>query len=160
MTTTTAVPPAITYRLATREDLPVIVKMLADDSVAKNRETVNGELAPGYLAAFDAIEHSPLNELCVADRDGRIIGCLQLTYIPGLSYKGMWRALVEAVRVAPDLRGQGIGGAFMRWAMDRARARGCGMMQLTSNKRRPDAHRFYVQLGFEQSHEGFKLMLE
>ncbi|WP_445678678.1 GNAT family N-acetyltransferase [Radicibacter daui] len=159
MTTGTAAPPAITYRLATREDLPVIIKMLADDSVARKREAPNGELAPGYLAAFDAIEKSPLNELCVADQGGRIIGCLQLTYIPGISYMGMWRALVEAVRVAPDLRGQGIGGAFMRWAMDRARARGCGMMQLTSNKRRPDAHRFYVQLGFEQSHEGFKLML-
>ena len=108
---------------------------------------------------FSAIAADPNQELFVAERDGRPIGTFQLTYIPGIMRKGMWRGLIEGVHIAPAERNRGYGSAMMRWAVERCRERGCGMVQLTSNKKRTDAHRFYRALGFEQSHEGFKLFL-
>lgn len=144
------------FRPATRDDLPAVVALLTDDLLGARRES--GRVDEAYLRAFDAIEADDRNELMVLD-DGEIVGCLQLTYIPGLGRHGAERALVEAVRVRSDRRGNGLGGDLMRHAIEQARGRGCALVQLTSDKRRPDAHRFYRTLGFEASHEGFKLPL-
>lgn len=146
----------VTFRYATVADLPAILKLLADDAIARTRTGYTELPVPAVRAAFDEISADPNNELIVGERDGEILATLQLTYIPGLSQGGMRRALVEAVRVRSDLRGQRIGEALMLDAMERARARGCGVMQLTTDKRRLDAHRFYARLGFEASHEGMK----
>ena len=143
-------------RLATAEDLTAILALLADDAIARARSGYTPEPTPGVRAAFDAIAADPNNELLVGERDGEVVATLQLTYIPGLSRGGMRRALVEAVRVRSDLRGQRLGEALMLHAMERARGRGCGLMQLTTDKRREAAHRFYARLGFEASHEGMK----
>jgi GNAT superfamily N-acetyltransferase len=97
--------------------------------------------------------------LAVAEQDGRVVGCLQISFIPGLSRLGMWRGQIEAVRVASGQRGSGLGKAMLAWAIEQCRARGCGLVQLTTDKRRPQAHRFYESLGFEASHEGMKLTL-
>ncbi|WP_314249096.1 GNAT family N-acetyltransferase [Streptomyces kutzneri] len=148
------------FREATRHDLPAVLALLADeDSVADPARVVIGE---AHERAFAAIEADPRNELLVlTDGAGEaVLGCLQLTYIPGLGQNGEERALVEAVRIRADRRGSGLGAELMRLAAERARARGCGLLQLTSNKRRTAAHRFYERLGFARSHEGFKLHLE
>jgi GNAT superfamily N-acetyltransferase len=110
-------------------------------------------------AAFEAIDADPRNELIVADQDGDVVGTCQLTFTPSLSRRGAERMTIEAVRVRGDQRGRGVGRAMMLWALDRARERGCGLAQLTTDKRRTDAHRFYASLGFEPSHVGFKLNL-
>jgi GNAT superfamily N-acetyltransferase len=149
----------VTFRAATTEDLPAILALLMDDALAKLREDLGPPLNPRYLEAFAAIERDPNQLLAVADQDGLVVGCLQLTFIPGLSRTGMWRGQIEAVRVASDQRGSGLGKAMMQWAIAQCRARGCGLVQLTTDKRRPDAHRFYEALGFEASHEGMKLAL-
>jgi GNAT superfamily N-acetyltransferase len=149
----------ITFRIATAADLPTILALLADDAIARSRTGYLAEPTPAVRAAFDEISAAPDNELIVGELAGEVIATLQLTYIPGLSRGGMRRALVEAVRVRADLRGQRIGEQLMEDAMARARARGCGMMQLTTDKRRTDAHRFYARLGFEASHEGMKRAL-
>ncbi|RKH23210.1 GNAT family N-acetyltransferase [Corallococcus praedator] len=149
----------ITFRLATDADLPVILALLADDAIARSRTGYFEEPVPAVRAAFDDITADPNNELIVGVREGEVIATLQLTYIPGLSRGGMRRALVEAVRVRSDLRGQRIGERLMQDAVERARARGCGLMQLTTDKRRLEAHRFYARLGFEASHEGMKRSL-
>ncbi|MCY1032281.1 GNAT family N-acetyltransferase [Corallococcus sp. BB11-1] len=146
----------VTFRLATAADLPVILALLADDAIARSRTGYLEEPVPAVRAAFDEIAADPNNELVVGVREGEVIATLQLTYIPGLSRGGMRRALVEAVRVRSDLRGQRIGELLMQDAMARARAQGCGLMQLTTDKRRLEAHRFYARLGFEASHEGMK----
>lgn len=148
-----------TFRLATVADLPAILALLADDAIARERSGYTAEPTPAVRAAFDEITADPNNELLVGERDGEVVATLQLTYIPGLSRGGMRRALVEAVRVRADLRGQRIGEQLMENAMARARARGCGLMQLTTDKRREAAHRFYARLGFEASHEGMKRKL-
>ncbi|RKH11491.1 GNAT family N-acetyltransferase [Corallococcus sp. CA047B] len=149
----------ITFRLATDADLPVILALLADDAIARSRTGYFEEPVHAVRAAFDDITADPNNELIVGVREGEVIATLQLTYIPGLSRGGMRRALVEAVRVRSDLRGQRIGERLMQDAVERARARGCGLMQLTTDKRRLEAHRFYARLGFEASHEGMKRSL-
>jgi GNAT superfamily N-acetyltransferase len=149
----------VTFRAATTEDLAAILALLMDDALAKLREDLGPPLNPRYLEAFAAIERDPNQLLAVADQDGLVVGCLQLTFIPGLSRTGMWRGQIEAVRVASDQRGSGLGKAMMQWAIAQCRARGCGLVQLTTDKRRPDAHRFYEALGFEASHEGMKLAL-
>jgi GNAT superfamily N-acetyltransferase len=131
--------------------------MLADDDVAASREAP-ADLRP-YLEAFATIDADPRQLLAVAERDGAIVGTMQLTFLPGLSRRGATRALVEAVRVAAPLRSAGIGGRMMRWAVEEARRRGCAMVQLTSDRRRTDAHRFYDRLGFDASHVGFKMPL-
>lgn len=144
------------FRAATRADLPAIVSMLADDSLGATRESA-GDSA--YAAAFDQIDADPRNTLVVADRGGEVVGTMQLTYIPSLSHRGAERLQIEAVRVRADQRGRGLGREMIRWAVDQARERGCGLVQLTTDKRRVDAHRFYASLGFVASHEGMKLPL-
>lgn len=147
----------LTLRDATAADVPAIIALLADDKLGSTRETPD-DLAP-YLAAFAELESDPHQRLVVADRAGEIVGTFQLTYIPGISQRGLKRALIESVRVTAAERGTGLGTQMMRWAVDEARAAGCGLVQLTSNAERPDAHRFYERLGFVPSHVGFKLKL-
>ena len=151
----------LTFRRATREDLPSIVQLLADDPLGAKREKYAVPLPQSYYDAYAAIERDENNELIVVESSGhQILGVLQLTFIPNISYQGGWRALIEGVRVAAHARSQGIGKQLFRWAIERARARDCHMLQLTSDKTRPDAIRFYEGLGFVASHEGMKLKLD
>jgi GNAT superfamily N-acetyltransferase len=147
------------FRSATTADLPAIIALLMDDQLGKLREDLGTPLNPVYLAAFEAIERDPNQLLVVADMAGEVVGSLQLTFIPGLSRLGMWRGQIEAVRVASSQRGSGVGKAMIRWAIEECRRRGCGLVQLTTDKRRIEAHRFYDGLGFKASHEGMKLAL-
>lgn len=149
----------VVFRRARLDDVPAIIAMLADDALGKARERPGLPLETSYLDAFAAIDGSPNQLLAVAEQDGTVIGSLQLTFIPGLSRRGSWRCLVEAVRVAAHLRGTGIGARFMHWAIEEARRRNCRMIQLTTDKSRRDAHRFYERLGFKATHEGMKLEL-
>jgi ribosomal protein S18 acetylase RimI-like enzyme len=148
------------FRAATVDDLPAIVALLMDDALGKLREDLGTPINPRYLDAFAAIARDPNQLLAVADKDGEVVGCLQITFIPGLSRLGMWRGQIEAVRVASTQRGSGVGRTMMLWAIERCRERGCGLVQLTTEKRRADARRFYAGLGFEASHEGMKLTLQ
>jgi GNAT superfamily N-acetyltransferase len=143
-------------REARREDVPEIVALLADDAIGAGRE---GPADDAYYAAFDLIAADRRNQVLVAEAAGRVVGTLQLTMIPGLSRHGMLRAQIEGVRVADGQRGQGLGRRMIEHAIDLAREAGCGLVQLTSDKRRPDAVRFYQSLGFTASHEGLKLAL-
>jgi GNAT superfamily N-acetyltransferase len=149
----------LTYRNATPGDLPLIIGMIVEDSVTPTLDDPAAADGPGYHAALAAIDADPNQELLVAELEGEAVGCFQLSFIPGLMRHGMWRGLIEMVHVRAALRNSGYGTEMMRWAVARCRERGCGLVQLTSNKRRLDAHRFYRRLGFEQSHEGFKLLL-
>ncbi|MHA4813756.1 N-acetyltransferase family protein [Streptomyces aculeolatus] len=144
-------------RRATAADVPAIVAMLADDPLGATRETPD-DPAP-YEQAFARIDADPAQHLAVAERDGTVVGTLQLTVIPGLSRRGMTRALIEAVRVHRDERGSGLGTQLIEWAVEEARRQGCAVVQLTSDATRTDAHRFYERLGFESTHVGFKRML-
>jgi GNAT superfamily N-acetyltransferase len=157
MTTTRSSP--VTFRTARRGDLDAIVAMLVDDDIARSRSGHVAHVTPDVIAAFDAIERDPNNELIVGEQDGAIVASLQLTCIPGLSRGGMRRAQIESVRVRADLRGQRIGQQLIEAAIDRARERGCGVMQLTTDLQRTAAHRFYRRLGFEASHAGMKRSL-
>lgn len=148
----------LTARRATRADLPRLLELLADDDLGRNREGV-GSTDPAYTQAFEAIDADRNQLLLVAQLEQRIIGMLQLTFIPGLSRRGATRANIEAVRVDSSCRSRGIGAWLISQALDEARLRGCRMAQLTSDKRRTQAHAFYGQLGFVASHEGFKLTL-
>ena len=143
----------IRFREATRQDVPAVVALLADDALGAAREGT--DLAP-YLAAFDAMQAEGANILIVGEAAGRIVATCQLTFVSGLSLRASRRAQVESVRVAADLRGRGIGAALMAEAEARARAAGCTLVQLTTNRARGDAHRFYERLGFTPSHLGFK----
>ncbi len=147
----------VTIRPARREDLEAIVGMIQQDSFAYQRE--DPAAAGDYARAFDEIAASPENQLIVAERAGEIVGTLQITFIPGLSYQGGWRAQVEAVRVRGDVRNLKIGTRMMEWVIARARERGCRLVQLTTNAARKDAQRFYARLGFQPSHVGMKLIL-
>jgi GNAT superfamily N-acetyltransferase len=147
------------FRDATRADLPVIVQMLAADQLGATRETVTEPIADAYVAAFERIEADPNNRLIVADDNGQVVGCLQLTYIPGLSFSGGIRAEIEGVRVHQRVRGQGVGHKLIRWSIDEAKRHGCRLVQLTTNIVRKDAQRFYLDLGFVASHVGMKLDL-
>jgi GNAT superfamily N-acetyltransferase len=151
--------PTISFRPANRDDLPLIVRMLADDPLGAKRERYETPLPESYMAAFDAIASDPNNELVVACLDSRVVGVLQITFIPCLTYQGGWRALIEGVRIASDIRSEGIGRRMFKWAIQRSRERGCRLVQLTTDKARPDALRFYEKLGFVASHEGMKLPL-
>jgi GNAT superfamily N-acetyltransferase len=142
-------------RRAVADDVPAIVELLADDGLGRGRESV-ADLTP-YRRAFDVVARDPAQLLAVAEVDGVIVGTVQLTVIPGLSQRGRTRGLVEAVRIASDRRGRGLGVELMRWVIGEARVRGCDVVQLTSNAVRHDAHRFYERLGFTPSHVGFKL---
>lgn len=152
--------PPLEFRRATRDDLPAIVAMLADDPLGALRESNTSPLPRCYHDAFDAIDRDPNIELVVAQAGGSgIVGVLQLSFIPNISHRGGWRALVEGVRVAAEARSEGVGRQMLLWAVERARQRGCLMVQLTSDKSRGDAIRFYEGLGFVASHEGMKLHL-
>ncbi|HEX7743781.1 MAG TPA: GNAT family N-acetyltransferase [Micromonosporaceae bacterium] len=179
----------VIFRKARRTDVPEIVALLADDPLGAGREAVrneavgneavgdkavgdkavgNGAVGDGavgngvdaaYWRAFEAIDADPSNALVVADRDGEVVGTMQLTFIPGLSRRGAERAQIEGVRVRADQRGTGLGRRMIEWAIERARERDCRLVQLTTDKSRTDAHRFYASLGFQASHEGMKLNL-
>ena len=152
--------PAVTFRKATRADLETIVAMLADDALGATRERPGLPLDIRYTEAFDAIARDDNQLLAVVeDGEGAVVGCLQLTFIPGLSRLGLWRGQIESVRIASSRRGSGLGRVMFEWAIEECRRRGCGLVQLTSDKARPDAIRFYESLGFAASHEGLKLAL-
>ncbi|MEV6757789.1 GNAT family N-acetyltransferase [Streptomyces sp. NPDC051214] len=144
-------------RPAVADDIPAIVEMLADDPLGSTRESPD-ELTP-YLAAFERIATDPNQHQVVAVREGRVVGTLQLTIVPGLSRKGALRSIIEGVRVHADERGSGLGTRFIEWAVDESRRQGCQLVQLTSDASRTDARRFYERLGFTASHVGFKLQL-
>jgi GNAT superfamily N-acetyltransferase len=150
----------ITFRSATRNDIPEIVRMLADDELGRQRERYENPLPDSYYAAFDQINGNPYFELIVAEMDGRLVGTLQLIFIPSISFQGGLRAQVESVRVDETLRGRGIGKRMMEWAMERARERGAHVVQLTTHNTRASAHRFYERLGFKGTHLGMKISLK
>ncbi len=150
---------SLSYRDANAADLAFIVGLIIADSVAETPDIAAEPPHPRYLAALAAIDADPGQRLVIAERDGMAVGTLQLTFIPGVARLGETRCLVEAVHIAPAHRNLGLGGELLRWAIAEARLRGCGMVQLTSSKKRLDAHRFYERLGFQKSHEGFKLKL-
>ncbi|MEV7607741.1 GNAT family N-acetyltransferase [Paenarthrobacter sp. NPDC089322] len=147
----------LTLRRALKGDLPQILRLLADDQLGATRESVD-DSGP-YEQAFDAIDGDPAHLLVVGELDGDVVATFQLSFIPGLSRKGSWRAQIEAVRVSDVLRGQGVGALMIEWAIEQARQRGCSLVQLTTDKSRVAAHRFYERLGFVASHEGMKLTL-
>jgi len=149
----------LAIRDATRADIPAVVALLADDEKGRARENASDRLDGGYLEAFAAIARDPNQRLLVAEREGVIVGTFQLSFLPGLSFKGAWRGQIEAVRIASHLRGQGLGRLMIDWAIDRCREHGCRMVQLTTHKTRGRAHAFYERLGFEPSHIGMKLHL-
>ncbi|MDJ0388409.1 GNAT family N-acetyltransferase [Roseomonas sp. E05] len=149
----------VIFRPARRSDLPAIVALLAEDALGSQREVVSTPPDPRYLSAFEAIAADPNQMLAVADEGEEVTGTLQISFLPGLARKGAWRGQIEAVRVAASRRGSGLGQRMLAWAVAECRARGCGLVQLTSDKSRTDAHRFYERLGFLASHEGYKLAL-
>ncbi|GGX82099.1 GNAT family acetyltransferase [Streptomyces minutiscleroticus] len=144
-------------RPAVAGDVPAVVAMLADDPLGAQRESPD-DLSP-YYAALERLSGDPNQRLVVAVREGRVIGTLQLTIVPGLSRRGAVRSIIEAVRVHADERGSGLGTRLVEWAVDTSRREGCRLVQLTSDATRTDAHRFYERLGFTASHVGFKLQL-
>lgn len=143
-------------RTATRDDLPAIVAMLFDDDLGRTREIVSDPVDPAYVAGFEAITADPNQHLVVAELDDKIVGTMQLSYLPGIQFRGGWRQQVEAVRVDSRIRGQGLGRRMMDWAIDQARQRGCMIVQLSSQNDRKDAHRFYERLGFDRDHVQMK----
>ncbi len=150
-------PSKVEIRDATEADLPEILAMLVDDVLGAARDS--GTVDPVYAEALRGIQAEPNSRQLVAVENGRVVGCFQLSFLPGLGRRGSWRAQIESVRVARQRRNGGVGAAMMRWAIGQARERGCALVQLTTDKRRADAHRFYQRLGFEASHEGMKLLL-
>jgi GNAT superfamily N-acetyltransferase len=147
-------------RPAAEADLPALVALLADDIRGREREDASLPLDEGYGRAFAEIRTRPDQHLMVGEQAGEVVATLQLTFTPGLARKGAWRGTIEAVHVRSDKRSQGLGAQMIAWAVETARARGdCPFLQLTSDKSRLDAHRFYERLGFKRSHEGFKLLL-
>ncbi len=151
----------VRFRQATAVDLPAILHLLADDPLGKYREHAidGGDIPAHSRAAFEAIAADPRNQLIVMEVDGAVHGCLQITFIPGLTYKGRDRAQIEGVRVSNAMRGKGLGKALINHAVDLAGERGCALVQLTTDKRREEAQKFYRSLGFTASHEGMKLWL-
>lgn len=144
----------LTFRRATYNDIPDIVGMLADDELGATRESPD-DLTP-YEEAFAVIDADPHQYLAICERDGEVVGTLQLSFIAGLSRMGMSRLQIEGVRIHKNARGGGIGTRMFEWAIEQARERGCGLVQLTTDASRADAHRFYERLGFEATHIGFK----
>ena len=146
-------------RRATQADVPQIVALLADDPLGRTREDPSVPLDDRYTTAFAALDRDPNQLMAVVEIDGAVVGCLQLSFIPGLSRRGMLRGQIEGVRMAASHRGEGLGRKVFEWAIGECRKRGCGLVQLTSDKTRRDAIRFYESLGFRASHEGLKLEL-
>jgi GNAT superfamily N-acetyltransferase len=149
----------IIFRTALLADVPAIVGLLADDELGSQRETVSSPLDERYVAAFKAIENDPNQRLVVAVDGEAVIGTLQISFIPGIARRGGWRGQIEAVRIAAPFRSTGIGRQLFEWAISECKSRGCQLVQLTTDKGRSDAHRFYEKLGFVASHEGYKLIL-
>ncbi len=149
--------PAI--RRAVAADLPRLVALLNDDAIGRQREDARQPPHPRYAEAFAAIEEDRNQLLAVAESGGDVVGCLQITFLPGLTYTGSWRGQIEGVRIASEYRGKNLGRHLVAWAIDRCLERGCVLVQLTSDKRRDRAVRFYEDLGFVASHEGMKLRL-
>jgi ribosomal protein S18 acetylase RimI-like enzyme len=149
----------LTFRMAAKKDLDPIVAMLADDALGKGRERYILPLPESYGQAFRAIDSDPNNELIVACCEAEVIGVMQLTFTPYLTHQGSWRATIEGVRTSSSFRGQGVGTRMIEWAIDRSRERGCSLVQLTTDKQRAEALRFYQKLGFSATHEGMKLKL-
>ncbi len=147
----------LVLRPARREDLPAIVRLLADDHLGAAREALTDPLPASYYKAFDEIAAQPGSELLVGEVGSEVVACLQLMILPGLSNQGMTRAQLEGVRVDAPLRGKGIGEKLCLYAIERAKERGCGVVQLTSDNSRIAAHRFYERMGFKKSHVGMKL---
>lgn len=147
------------FSIATRAHVPQLVAMLADDVLGAKRERCEDPLPEAYYKAFDAIDKDPNHELIIAVMNDQLVGFLQLTFLPYLTYVGRWRALIEGVRVSGTYRGKGIGGALLEEAICRAEAKNCHVVQLTTDKARPEALAFYESLGFRASHEGMKLHL-
>jgi GNAT superfamily N-acetyltransferase len=150
---------ALRFRTATAADLPTIIAMIADDQLGAARDDASLPLDQRYLDAFAGIERDPNQMLVVVEQEGAVIGCFQITFIPGVSRRGAWRGQIESVRVARPQRSGGIGTAMFEWAIAECRRRGCNLVQLYTDKSRQDAHRFYERLGFKASHEGMKLSL-
>lgn len=149
---------SVTVRRARRDDVDVIVGMLADDPLGSARERIEDPLPSSYFDAFAALDRDPNIHLVVAvGGDGTVIGCLQLCILPGLSSQGAPRALIEDVRVAAHCRSRGIGGQLVQWAVAEAQARGCKLVELFTHTTRIDAQRFYRRLGFQPSHVGMTL---
>lgn len=148
-------------RPAKKEDIPAIVQMIANDKLGRLRENFQSPLPSEYYDAFENIDASPNQELMVMEEDsGKIIGTLQLSFIQYLTYQGGTRAQIEAVRIHEDYRGKGIGQHLFEWAIQKAKEKGAHVVQLTTDKKRPDAINFYEKLGFKASHEGMKLHLQ
>ena len=152
--------PAPCLRAARADDLPSIVQLLADDPLGATREQYADPLPDAYRRAFFRIDADPNNELIVVEWERRIVGVLQMTLVPSLTYQGRPRALVEGVRIDSRFRSRGLGRLMFEWAKTRAHEKGCHVLQLSTDKQRPDARRFYESLGFVASHEGMKLNLD
>ena len=148
------------FRLANHDDLPTIVRLLADDDLGSQREKLDDPLPEPYDEAFDQISTDPNHELVVAELNGEVIGTLHLMFLPSISFRGGLRAQIESVRVGTEYRSQGVGMRMMKWAIERAKLRGAHIVQLTTHLTRKDAHRFYERLGFKGSHLGMKLSLK
>ena len=149
----------VLFRLATCDDLPSIVRMLADDDLGSQREQYEDPLPGSYYWAFEMIHNDSNHELIVAERGGEVIGTLHLMFLPSISFRGALRSQVESVRVDKRFQNQGIGSEMMKWTIERAKQRGAQVIQLTTHKTRLDAHRFYERLGFKGSHLGMKFNL-
>lgn len=149
----------LVFRTATRDDLATMIALIADDQLGQTRDDASLPLDRRYLEAFAAIERDANQMLVAVEQAGALIGCFQITFIPGISRRGAWRGQIESVRVAREKRGAGLGTAMFEWAIAECRRRGCDLVQLYTDKSRKDAHRFYERLGFKASHEGMKLAL-
>ncbi|WP_420600912.1 GNAT family N-acetyltransferase [Flagellimonas sp.] len=151
----------VKFRQATKNDVPSIVQMIADDKLGKQRENFQDPLPKEYYTAFESINSDDNQELIVVEgNDNLILGTFQLTFIPYLTYRGGVRAQIEAVRIRKDQRGEGLGQKMMLWAIERAKERKAHVLQLTTDKKRPEALNFYKKLGFIASHEGMKMHLK
>lgn len=149
----------IVFRSALLSDVRAIVALLADDELGSQREITGTLLDQRYVDAFDAIEADANQRLVVVVDGNEVIGTLQISLIPGIARMGAWRGQIEAVRIAAHRRDSGLGHKMFEWAISECRSRACSLVQLTTDKSRTDAHRFYEKLGFTASHEGYKLAL-
>ena len=147
------------FRQATVIDIEALVRLLGEDALGAKREDLAVPLNQRYTDTFQQIRKDPNNELIVVELDGELVGMLQLTFIPYLTHTGSWRCLIEGVRIAANHRGKGLGAEFFNWAISRAREKEGSIVQLTSDKQRLGAIRFYESLGFNATHEGFKLKI-
>lgn len=146
------------FRKATTEDVPLIIKMIANDELGKTRENYQVPLPQEYYTAFEKIDANNDIELIVVENEMKeVVGTLHLTFMQFLTYRGGLRAQIEAVRIRDDQRGLGLGKKMFEWAIERAKQKGAHLVQLTSDKKRPEAIEFYKRLGFKDSHVGFKL---